>query len=160
MDRYQLLIGVNDLVGPWVARRSGGTWAPGQGQTFGIWDSKLERITAGVLYVESNGANVFMHVAGEGKHWLTRKFLWICFDYPFNQLKLRRVTGVVPSSNLAARRFDEHLGFRLEAALKDAHPDGDLLVYSMTREQCRWLSDLKPPKEFQNHVEGRSTIST
>jgi hypothetical protein len=35
----------------------------------------------------------------------------------------------------------------LEATLEAAHPDGSLLVYSMTPEQCRWLprNTLKEP---------------
>ena len=52
----------------------------------------------------------------------------------------RRLTGLVASDNHAARRFDEHIGFKLEATLVDACPTGDLLVYAMRREDCRWLN--------------------
>ena len=55
---------------------------------------------------------------------------------------MKRITGIVASSNEAARKFDEHLGFELEAILLGAHPDGDLLVYKMTADKCRWLKDL------------------
>ena len=70
----------------------------------------------------------------------SRPLLAICFDYPFNQLGVRKILGLVPESNAAAKRFDEHVGFELEATLSEAHPTGNLLVYSMTREKCRWLS--------------------
>lgn len=97
-------------------------------------------LIAGVLFDNYNGASICMHVAAvPGKRWLTREFLWYCFYYPFVELGVKRITGLVPESNLAARRFDEHLGFRLEARLEDAHPDGDVLVYKMTKADCRFL---------------------
>lgn len=125
-----------DFVGPWVQARSGGTYVPGISTAIGkLVEGELR---GGVLYCDFNGANIFMHTAGEG-NWVDRKLLWMAFDYPFNQLKVKRVSGVVAASNLQARRFDEHLGFALEATLTDAHPDGDLLLYVMRRDSCRWL---------------------
>lgn len=97
------------------------------------------KLVAGVAYDQYNGASICMHVVGEGKRWLTREFLRFCFAYPFEQLRVRKVLGLVPSTNADAIRFDEHLGFRREAVISDAVPGGDLIVYSMTREQCRYL---------------------
>jgi RimJ/RimL family protein N-acetyltransferase len=97
-------------------------------------------LIAGVLFDNYNGASICMHVAAvPGKRWMTREYLWYCFYYPFMELKVKRITGLVPESNLVARRFDEHLGFRLETRLKDAHPDGDILIYCMTKADCRFL---------------------
>lgn len=127
-----------DIIGPWVCERAGGTWIEGRGTAIGLTDDK--QIVAGVLYEDFNGANVNMHVAAiPGRKWLNREFLKICFDYPFNQLGVKRVTGIVPSYNKDAMRFDLHLGFNLEATLKDAHPEGDLNILVMRRENCRWL---------------------
>jgi RimJ/RimL family protein N-acetyltransferase len=61
------------------------------------------------------------------------------FDYPFNQAKVKRITGLVGEGNIEARKFDEHIGFKLEARLAGAHPTGDLLIYVMRREDCRFL---------------------
>lgn len=100
-------------------------------------------LVAGVLYEGFNGQNVWMHVAAEpGGKWLTRAFLEICFDYPFNQMGVKRVSGYVEAKNSAARRFDEHLGFRQEAVLSGAASDGgDVILYAMRREDCRYLKD-------------------
>ena len=65
--------------------------------------------------------------------------LWITFDYPFNQLGVKKLIGQVPSSNLKALEFDKKLGFKEEARISDVFPDGDLIVLSMRREDCRWL---------------------
>lgn len=100
-----------------------------------------KRLVAGVAYNEFNPVNVCMHVVAiPGKRWLNRRFLWACFDYPFNYCKVNRVTGVVAEGNEQARKFDEHLGFTLEATLQDAHPTGNLLVYRMLRSECKWIS--------------------
>lgn len=80
-----------------------------------------------------------MHVAGEGGCWITRELLRAVFNYPFRQLGVNKVLGFVDSTNKEAIRLDEHLGFQLEAVIKDAGPQGSLLLYSMTAEQCRYL---------------------
>lgn len=97
-------------------------------------------LIAGVVYDNYNGASICMHVAAvPGKRWMTKDYLWFCFYYPFEQLGVKRITGLVPESNKEARKFDEHLGFELEASMRDAHPDGDVLVYRMFKEDCRFL---------------------
>jgi len=52
---------------------------------------------------------------------------------------VNKILGYVGSGNVAAQRFDEHIGFKREAVIQGAHPDGDLIIYSMTKEQCPWL---------------------
>jgi hypothetical protein len=98
------------------------------------------RLIAGVWFENFNGANMMMHVAAiPGTRWMTKELMWYGFYYPFVECKCKRVTGLVEESNLAAREFDERLGFHIEAKLKDAAPSGDLLVYVMFRDECRWL---------------------
>ncbi len=103
----------------------------------------LERdgeLIAGVIYEGYTGHNVWMHVATTpGKKW-TLEFLRYCFYYPFVELGCRRVSGSVEASNTEARRFDEHLGFKQEAVLKQAARDGgDVILYAMFREDCRYV---------------------
>lgn len=103
----------------------------------------LERdgeLIAGVLYEGFNGVNVWMHVATTpGKKW-THEFLRYCFYYPFVEMGCKRVSGAVEASNLVARRFDEHLGFKQEAVLSGAASDGgDVILYAMRREECRYV---------------------
>jgi RimJ/RimL family protein N-acetyltransferase len=105
------------------------------------------RIIGGVVYDGYTGQNIFMHVAGEGRRWLTRQFLWMAFDYPFNQLNLQRVSGLVPATNAAALRFDGHLGFREEGRMKCAARDGsDLLCLVLWRKDCQY--HLKKGKNY------------
>lgn len=96
-------------------------------------------LVSGVVYNLYSGSNIAMHVAGVGPHWLSRSYLRAAFRYPFVQLGCRRVTGLVPASNAAARRFDEHIGFQREGLMRHALPDDDIIVYGLLREDCRWL---------------------
>jgi len=102
---------------------------------------KDEQLIAGVLYEGFNGHNVWMHVAAvPGKRWLNREFLRACFAYPFVQLGVQKVRGYVEASNDDARRFDEHLGFRVEAVLEGAARNGgNVLLYVMDRSECRYV---------------------
>lgn len=98
------------------------------------------QILAGVIYNNFTRASLCMHVAAvEGKRWLTKAYLRACFEYPFNQLAVRTVIGLVPKKNKQARQFDEHLGFRLTGCVPDGMPTDDVLIYTMTRKQCHWL---------------------
>jgi RimJ/RimL family protein N-acetyltransferase len=125
-----------EMVGRWVCDRTGGTYDPCS-QAIGL--EQDGRLIAGVLFDHYNGRSIAMHVAGEGGHWMTRDYAKACFGYVFNQLRVNKVLGLVDSTNTAARRYDEHLGFRLAATIPDAGPHGDLLIYTMTRDECRWV---------------------
>lgn len=63
------------------------------------------------------------------------------FHYAFDELKAVRVTGLVKSKNTLARRFDEHLGFKLEGIMKQAFEDDDLCIYGFLKDDFlnhRW----------------------
>ena len=97
----------------------------------------------GVIYDGYTGGCIFMHQAGFDRRWLTGNMIWIVFDYPFTQLKVNKVAGTINSNNKELLDFNRRLGFKEEARIKDAYPDGDMLVLTMERTACRWLK-IKP----------------
>jgi RimJ/RimL family protein N-acetyltransferase len=101
------------------------------------------KLLGGVIYNGCTGPCIFAHQASFSKHWLSRDMLWVLFDYPFNQLGCKKICGTIPSSNPSLLAFNRKLGFNVEAVIKDAYPDGDMLVMSMTKDECRWLG-IKP----------------
>lgn len=131
------------LVGPWATERLGCSWVPDAVAAIGlaeVEEGAPPKLIAGVLFSDYNHASIQMHVAAEpGARWMTKAYLGFCFQYAFRQAKVNKILGYVGEKNEAARRFDEHVGFQLEAVLTGAHPDGSLLIYSMTQTQCRWL---------------------
>lgn len=125
-----------DWVGPWVCEKSGGTWVKGRGTAIGrVVNGEL---VAGVLYEDFNGANVVCHIAGVG-NWATRGYLALIYDYPFNQLGVRRITVPVASGNAMSIKLVTHMGFTLESTLARATPDADLLLFRMFRDECQYL---------------------
>ena len=99
------------------------------------------RIVAGAIYEGYNGQNIWVHLAGEdGGQWLARPFLRAGFAYPFLVCGVQKLWGRVDASNAEARRFDEHIGFRQVATLPGAaHDGGDVLIYCMARDECRYV---------------------
>lgn len=97
-------------------------------------------LVAGVLYNHYHHPSIMMHVGAlQGRMWLTREFLFAAFDYPFNQLKVNRITALVPKKNKDARKFDEHLGFKLEGVMRQALADDDMMVYGLLRSECKYI---------------------
>lgn len=125
----------------WVAKHQ--KRGEGYGLSAGIGMEKDGELIAGVVYNEWNHVNINMHVAAIGHNWMTREYLWMCFDYPFNQLRVKRITAFIEDENEQAIKFDTHLGFKYETRMKDAYVNGDILIYVMRREDCRWLNIMK-----------------
>ena len=104
------------------------------------------RIVAAVVYEGFTDWDCRIHVASDGsRRWLSRGFLVRVFAYPFLQCGLRRVTALVEEGNRAALKLDLGIGFQVEGRLKDATPEGDMIVLGMTRARCPWI-----PKEARH----------
>lgn len=126
-------------IGPFVCAFNDTEYVPGSCSGIGVKKDGI--LIGGVLYCQYNGSSVWVHVAGKGK-WLTKQLIWYLFDYPFRQLKVNQILGSVDSSNKEAIRFDEHLGFERKAVIPQAgQGDSDLIIYSLTRESCRWWNE-------------------
>ena len=93
---------------------------------------------AGVLYEDWNSASVVMHIRGE-PGWACRQFLAYIFDYPFVQLGVKRITAPINSTNFDCIRMVSHMGLTHEATLKNATTDGDLLIFRMFKDDCKYL---------------------
>jgi hypothetical protein len=137
-DGRRIFFDRQDEVAAWVAERIGcdpRAWAGYVTIGFEV-DGDLR---AGIVLEAFTGTAANIHVASTGRAWLNRSLMWTVFGFAFKDLGLKRLTGLVESANAAALRFDQHLGFEVEAVLKDAVPDGDLLVLVMRPETCRYL---------------------
>jgi RimJ/RimL family protein N-acetyltransferase len=99
-------------------------------------------IIAGVVYHSYRPKyNIEMSIAAITPKWATRKTLKALFAYPFMQLGLPRVTAVVSAKDKSVQRFDERLGFKREGLMRDAHPDGDAVIYGLLRKDCKYIED-------------------
>lgn len=123
-----------------------------------------DRIRGGILYTDywGNGGSCQMHVAGFQPGWASKSLLYLAFDYPFKQLGVGKVFGLVPERNVAARNFDLHLGFKIEYLASDVfgHADGvnGMYLMSMRKDECKWLAMKAPviayaPPERTNRID-------
>lgn len=126
------------LVGPWVFDQVGKQWAPEGREAIGVIDD-CGHVICGVAFEDFTGASASVHIALSGPHAPIRKLLPVVAGYAFNQLGLKKLIGLVPSTNLAALKFDLRIGFKPEAVIKDVYPDGDMVIMSMTRDDCSFI---------------------
>lgn len=141
---FDLIYGQEDRLLPWAQERIGVTFRR-DAYTLGL--ARRGEIVAVVVYDSFSSVDCCMHIASDGTTaWMNKALLVSAFAYPFIQLGLRRLTGLVPSTNEAALRFDEHIGFQREGYHPRAAPDGgDLISLGLMRENCRFI-----PKEHRN----------
>ena len=118
-------------------------------------------LRGGVLFTDWMGGSIQVHVAGFRKNWASKTLLFLTFDYPFKQLKVKKLIGLVPEINWRARNLNLHLGFKIECLIDDVFNDSNSLngmyIMSMKREDCRWLN-MKPPPIYLAPIERTNPI--
>lgn len=135
----RLLGGADERIARWVQKHCPLLELTTPYTAIGLLDQAGAELVAGVVYDTFTGHNIEVHTAAVGKPW-TRLYLGECFRYPFEQLKVERLTAKIAANNAASRAFVEGLGFKLEGTLRQWLPSGtDLMIYGMLKSECRWL---------------------
>ena len=140
------MIAVGHGVGYWVAKKVRGFYHEESSQAIGIL--KGDEPKAGVIYENVNGVSCTCHIAIECP--LTPKFIATIFDYPFTFLGLEKIIAPIGEGNDESIRLVEKMGFAQEAKIRNAHPDGSLLIYTMNRATCRFTKD-----RFRSLIHGK-----
>jgi RimJ/RimL family protein N-acetyltransferase len=120
-------------VGQWIARELETTYALTDTQAIGL--ARNGRMVGGVMYEDWNGRSVVAHMAIRER--VTPEFWWVVADYPFRQIGASKVIAPIHSANYPMMRLADHLGFRQEARIENAHPLGDILIYTLIERDCR-----------------------
>lgn len=122
-------------VGRWVYARVGGIYHPEASASIGL--ERGGEIVAGVVFYNWNGVSAMASIAAVSP--LSRGFLGAIFRYPFVVGKLNQIIVTIASYNARSLRLAARMGFTEQARLPDAHPDGDLILMVLRRENCRFL---------------------
>lgn len=125
----------NGPVGQWVAKKLFSNLVSDEG----IGLERRGDMVAGVVYENWNRRSITCHIAVQGL--MTPYYLHCIFHYPFVHLGCEKILAPVAQGNDDSIQFVENLGFEREATLSDFHPDGDLLLYTMRGEDCRFLGE-------------------
>ena len=118
--------------GEWVMARVGGMFNEKTDHCVSL--HRDGEIAGGLVYTSYFGNSIMMHVAGSEDNWPTRDFIWMIFDYPFNQLGVDMQLGPVASTNTRALSVDTRLGFVPVARIADVYAPGvDLIILQMKK---------------------------
>jgi len=104
-------------------------------------------LKGGALFTDWNRGSILIHLAGFRPNWVSKALLYLGFHYPFVELGVKKVFGLVPESNVTARNVNLHLGFKIEILLADVFPGEEyngMYIMSMYAKDCRFLK-MKPP---------------
>lgn len=130
-----------DILGPWICQRIGKVWGPEGRECVGLVDGDI--ILGGFLFEDFSGRSIVIHVAIEHPHVPLRRMMAAAAGYAYNQLGVHKVIAPVASTNEKSVRFTLRAGFKPEAIIKDAVVGGDILIFSMTAEQCGYVPKVK-----------------
>jgi RimJ/RimL family protein N-acetyltransferase len=122
-------------IGHWVAAQTNGKYHAEYSAAIGL--KKHDQTIAGVIYENFNGKSLMVHIAITGR--LTPAFLKTIFRYPFVTCDVDKIIAPVSSQNVKSIKLVENMGFTEEARIRDAAPDGDIIMYTLTRNECRFL---------------------
>lgn len=128
----------------WINHRLGIHWSA-DFRAIGLVEKDV--LKAAVGYNGFVGKTCCMHVAVDDPRCLNRPFIRAAFDYAFNQAGVHTVLGLVDSKNDKAIKFNHQLGFEPKHTIEGAGLEGDLIIYQMTRKDCKWLKEKEHGKE-------------
>ena len=108
---------------------------------FGIGEIREGQLIAGIAFENKKAKSIWGHQKIEAP---PSKAFWItAADYIFNHCKCERMSATVEADNAKAIRLNLHIGFVIEHVLKDAGDNGDLLIMTLWKDNCRFLKWVK-----------------
>ena len=120
----------------WVCKKLNASYSEG---SEGIGLESGGKLVAGVCYDNWTGRSIMAHLVVEGR--MTPYYLHAIFHYPFTHLGLDKVYCPIVESNKESINLCSKMGFERETTLIDAHPDGDIHLYSLKRDNCRFTGE-------------------
>lgn len=96
-------------------------------------------IAGAVVYDAFTPHDCCIHVRLEKPGCKVPGVLRAVFAYPFEQLGLKRITGLVGAKNDKGKQLCTWLGFRFEGVKREGLGDEDEVIFGMTRSECPWL---------------------
>ena len=136
----RLVFDQKQIIGHWVAVQVEQESSWGDYYAMGIM--RGDEVLAGVVVNNMNDSNATAHIAVAKKTKLLPQLFSHFCKYVFIQCGLKRVTGMVPTSEPQTIEFDKHLGFVEEFVMKDGANDSDMQVLVLwPHNSRRWLGE-------------------
>ena len=123
-------------VAKWVCKNLHSCYEEG---SEGIGLEKDGNLIAGVCYENWNSKSIMAHIVIHGR--ISKYYLFAIFHYPFEYLGVDKIICPIPQSNTESVRLATKMGFEKEATLRDSHPSGDIYMYTLKRDKCRFTGE-------------------
>jgi len=123
--------------GHWTAEQTKGKYFEANSQSIGL--KQNGEFVAGVIYENWNRRTITCHIAISGR--LTPRYLAVIFDYPFNVCDVKKIIVPVDSTNSKSVNLVEKMGFTEEARIKDGMANGDMILYTLAKNDCKYLGE-------------------
>jgi len=127
----------NHSAGHCTAEQTKGKYFEANSQSIGL--KQNGEFVAGVIYENWNRRTITCHIAISGR--LTPRYLAVIFDYPFNVCDVKKIIVPVDSTNSKSVNLVEKMGFTEEARIKDGMADGDMILYTLAKNDCKYLGE-------------------
>jgi RimJ/RimL family protein N-acetyltransferase len=142
----RLLYGVDDGVANWVSKEIFGIYGQFKNyRSIGIIDDN--KLLAGIVYsnyhekIDGTPLSLEMSIASIDKRWCNRHNLKALFDFPFIELRLKRVQTLCSKNEGDIMNFNKRLGFTQEGTHREAWPmGGDAVSWGMLKSECKWIA--------------------
>lgn len=135
----KVIYGQDERLVPWALKKIGIVAFRPDACAIGLErDGELVAVT---VFDNFSDVDCHIHIASDGtRRWINRELLARTFWYPFVQLKLKRLTGMVEEDNAAALAFDLHLGFEREGYHPRAGTNGKAMIsLGLLRDRCIYI---------------------
>jgi len=136
MAESRLIFDEPERVASWVAdqMKGGAVWS----EYYAMGAEKNGNIVSGVVFENYNTFNANVHIAVSKPSKLLLELLDHAYCYAFDTCKLKRLTGLVEADNEKAFKLDLHIGFEVEAVMKNAGSSGqDVFILVLWPENYR-----------------------
>ena len=135
----KIILDQKERVNNWIWKRVGRE-SPFE-KYYAIGVERKGKLIAGVVFDGfASNTRCSMHCAGTEENWCNKELLYHCFNYAFNCAKCKVIINTVSTGNKKSLDFTKHIGFKqLGKPIKNGAVDGDLVILTMHRKDCKWL---------------------
>ena len=147
-----IMLDQDAAVAQWVYDRIGGV--PDRVGTFvahGYVDRDTGKLVAGMCYENFMGEGMSSEIsiaADEQCGWFDDQTRFEASYMAFEVQKVNILRCKIAETNTACISICERYGFHLKHRIEKAHPEGDLLIYEMTKEDAQQHLDKFQPEWF------------
>jgi hypothetical protein len=127
------VISTDPYIAMWVMDKAG-RWLP---DMTAIGDIRNGKIIAGVAFESQNPQCLWGHQRVDESP--SREFWIFVAKHIFVDCGCKRFSAMVESDNEKAIKLNLHIGFEIEATLKQAGKSGDIHIMTLWKDNCRFL---------------------